>query len=639
MNNLYKRICIFLAFLIVRGAAQPAPKFSVITDNRSYNIALPVSVRIEPFSAGTIAIRFAGENSPVVSGIPIRQSGYHEVWKIPSGAQTGRYDIDFTPAGGIIERSAASFAVYRKLLQIVSAELDKPFYTKGDPIGATVIIRNLSPQTIKHVSVNLEPYNYPWVAPAPDEPRIWQHAFVEDLSLPPHEQKILRAGGIAKAEVDDEPIGDYFAVVASDGNDPGRIYDLAFPLPAFVRPPNVICPKQYPFLYLYWHLRDVPASQAYRHFYPPRYVSEEIHFNTAHTMFRTHAPLQITFTVSPAAQDTEQESLNIAFFDSGGRELQRRRVPSPIAGTHQVEFPPQPPGLYFARVELSGPTGTVVDRNQLELAVNDLPASILVFCAHEDDDTAHPGLIRAAAENHIPIHFVYFTSGEAGGCDRFFMHSCDPVRALDFGEVRMAEARASLKHLGTSPNDIFFLGLPDGGLGHIWYNHQDDRHPYLSVLLATEHAPYSEAAIANLPYSLDAAISAAKHFIEMFHPELIVTGHPDERHVDHRTVNWIVVKAMQELLHQGHLSESTQLLVDVSYGAMPGKHAPYHYEKIHFFVSGEAAKLGQEAAWYYQSQDGNHQQARIIDFDHLPREEPYPHYRILDWFDHEGWNE
>jgi hypothetical protein len=48
--------------------------------------------------------------------------------------------------------------------------------------------------------------------------------------------------------------------------------------------------------------------------------------------------------------------------------------------------------------------------------------------------------------------------------------------------------------------------------------------------------------------------------------------------------------------------------------------------------------MRQEALWY-QSQDGNHQQANIIEYDKLPSEDPYPHARILDWQDHEGWNE
>jgi hypothetical protein len=76
---------------------------------------------------------------------------------------------------------------------------------------------------------------------------------------------------------------------------------------------------------------------------------------------------------------------------------------------------------------------------------------------------------------------------------------------------------------------------------------------------------------------------------------------------------------------------------------------PYKYEKFQFYVSGEVATLSQEASWYYQSQDGNHKQAHIVPYDKLQRDAPaphygdyhwpYPHVKILDWQDHEGWNE
>ena len=84
-------------------------------------------------------------------------------------------------------------------------------------------------------------------------------------------------------------------------------------------------------------------------------------------------------------------------------------------------------------------------------------------------------------------------------------------------------------------------------------------------------------------------------------------------------------------------------------GPAPGIHAPYQFEKYQFYESGEEAKLGQEALWYYQSQDGNHQQSEIIPYAKMPRESPpphyglytppYPHFRILDWTEHAGWNE
>lgn len=635
--RLYAWILLF-TFAAAGGKAQKNTP-AVIIDNTSYDTGSTVRLRIQPSGSGTISIRYAGDPKPVVKRFRISGAAYQPVWRIPEDARTGRYVIDFAPLGQGSEHSAAWFAAYRKFVKIVSVHLDKTFYTSGDPIDATIVVRNLSNHILRDIQIDFEPYNYPWIAPAPDEPRVWRHIVVRGLSLAPHQQRVFHARNIATADAPTVPQGDYFSVVARDTKNPDEIYDLAFALPAWARPPNTLLPKQYPFLYLYWRLSQVPRSEGYRHFYPPEFVSSAIHFDKRHTMFATQAAPAVSFTVSANAAAHTAMSLHVQLFDAAGKEVAHQEIIGAISGVHTTRFKRQRPGLYLVRVSLAASPGVVVAQNQIQLAVNDLPASILIFCAHEDDETAHPGLIRAAAENHIPIHFVYFTSGEAGGCDRFFMHSCDPGRALDFGEVRMGEARASLSHLGVPPENLYFLGLPDGGLGHIWYEHRDVDHPYLSVLLATDHAPYRDAAIPNLPYTLNAAVSATKYFIEKFHPALIVTGHPDERHVDHRTNNWIVVKAMQELLHAGHLSPDTQLIVDVSYGPVPGRHAPYHYQRLHFYVSGEAAKLGQEAAWYYQSQDGNHQQAKIIDFAHLPRQEPYPHYRILDWYAHEGWND
>jgi LmbE family N-acetylglucosaminyl deacetylase len=345
----------------------------------------------------------------------------------------------------------------------------------------------------------------------------------------------------------------------------------------------------------------------------------------------------------PGGADVEAQwrraSIHTRVLDTGGRALESDTVRGTIPGTHAVKLKPMDLGRYIFEVSVQLPGRITVAHNRLEFAVNPLPKSILVFCAHQDDDTAHPAIIRAAVENNIPIHVVYFTSGGGNGCDRYYMHGCDPARAMDFGEVRMGEARASLGHLGVPRENIFFLGLPDGGLGQVWSRHLKADDPYLSELLATDHSPFRDAAIPNLPYSRDAALAAAKDFIIRYKPDMIITGHPDERHVDHRTNNWIVVKAMQELLRDGKLSRDTQLIVDVAYGESRRKHAPYKYEKHTLYVSGEVARIGQEALWYYQSQDGNHQQANIIKYDKLPREEPYPHARILDWQDHEGWNE
>ncbi len=631
-------VLILLVFQVVCLPARAA-EVAAIADYTNYNVGDVVRIRLQPVKrAATVRIRYAGQGKPAVSNIRVSGPEYTIVWKIPDTASTGRYDLDLTTDAGKIVENATSFAVHRQLAKVQSVELDKTFYTSGDSVNPVITVRNVSDRTIDHLQVEFEPYTYPWIAPSPDEPPMWKHIVDKSLSLAPGAKKEFRVKQAAVVQADKGPVAIYYSVVIRDSRKPDRIYDLAFAPPAFTIPVNTPLPKQYPFLYLYWHLADVPKSQAYRNFYPPAFVSDVIRFDTSHTIFSTDAAPTVVFSVKQ--RDSQEGSyIRARLLNSAGRELENQKLSGSVAGAHTVSLHSREAGGYLLQVSLEDASGVVIARNQLELAVDKLPKSILVFCAHQDDDTAHPGLIRAAVENHIPIHVVYLTSGDAGGCDRFYMHSCDAARAMDFGEVRMEEARASLGHLGVPRENIFFLGLPDGGMEQIWKDYRTADHPYLSVLLASEHSPFREAAIPNLAYAREPVIAAVKQFIERFHPDLIVTGHPDERHVDHRTNNWIVVKAMQDLLRNSLLSRDTRLLVDQVYGAQPGKHAPYHYKKRTFFVSGEVAKLGQEATWYYESQDGNHEQANMADFTELAREEPYPHFEILDWPEHEGWNE
>lgn len=632
-------IRLFLLYLTILTIPIDAQITGAISDCTNYNVGENVRIRLQTPILATVRIRYAGGSETVADNIPVSGTSYMDIWKIPTDARLGRYEVDLTPKNGERIADVTSFAVHRQLAKVISVELDKTFYTAGDAVNPTVVVRNTSDRNLENLQVEFEASTYPWIAPAPDDPPMWKTLMTSALSLKPGEERTLHVDKAAVVQTDKEPVAIYYSIVIRDSLRPEHIYDLAFAPPAFTVPLNTPPSKEYPFLYLYSHLSDLPKSEAYRQFYPPEYVSDVIHFDVSHTMFPENTPVVLSYSVSEPQGTHGVLTLRTKVLDASGREIESAAVAGSIGGNHTTSVRDEPAGLYRLHVELTDASANVVAHNQLEFSVNKLPKSILVFCAHQDDDTAHPGLIRAAVENHIPIHFVYFTSGDAGGCDRFYMHSCDAARAMDFGEVRMGEALASLGHLGVPRESISFLGLPDGGMEQIWFDHMHDSNPYLSVLLASDHSPYREAAILNLAYTRDSVVKAAKDFILKVKPDMIVTGHPDERHVDHRTNNWFVVKAMQELVREGTLSRDTQLLVDVVYGPQPGLRAPYQMKRAPMFVSGEAAKLGQEAAWYYESQDGNHQQANIIDFRKLPREEPYPHFLILDWYGHEGWNE
>lgn len=643
-----RSICVLVCLFRLKsfGAVEPS---TLITDQTNYNVGGPVLVRLEPGQHATASIRYAGDEKPVASDIQLNGPEYGLLWNIPRSAQTGRYEIDLTLPGGKSIPHAASFAVHRQLAKAIAFDLDKTFYTAGDAVNPRIVVRNISDQPLRNLQVEFEGYSYPWIAPAADESPGWKTIAAKSLSLDPGEEKEFRLVDAARVQARDGQTNVYFSAVIRDSEQRDRIYDLAFALPAITAPVKQSTSKQYPFLYLYRNLKDLPASESYRQFFPASYVSDTISFDRSHTMFPAGSAPVFSFSIKASPEvPLPKGSARIRIVDQAGKILESRNLSSPLEGGHQVTTRPLQPGLYTLQVAVES-KGVAVAINRLDFAVNALPKSILIFCAHQDDDTAHPEIIRAAVENNIPLQVVYFTSGDAGGCDQYFMHSCDAARAMDFGEVRMNEARASLKHLGVREENVFFLGLPDGGMEQIWSHFRTSNSPYLSVLLASEHSPYRDAAVPNLAYARDAVLKAAKSFIVKYKPALIITGHPDERHVDHRTNNWIVVKAMQELLRDGAIPASTELLVDAVYGPGPQKHAPYRYEKSQFYVSGDVAMLGQEASWYYQSQDGNHEQAHIVPYSKLPRDAPaphygdyhwpYPHFRILDWQLHEGWNE
>jgi LmbE family N-acetylglucosaminyl deacetylase len=295
-------------------------------------------------------------------------------------------------------------------------------------------------------------------------------------------------------------------------------------------------------------------------------------------------------------------------------------------------------GLYQVKAEVLSAAGNMLSAETLELGVNPLPKSILIFCAHEDDEGGYSGLTRAAIENHIPVHYVYFTSGDAGSCDVYYQHSCAPAEALNFGEIRMDEVRASLGHLGVPPGDILFVGLPDGGSGKIWYDQVRASDPFLDPLLATDHAPYNGLVEPNIPFAREAVVDVVKRLIRKFQPEIIATPHPGQvTHIDHIVDNYFVVKALQALVREGAVSSSLPVLVNPVFDPKGQPPTPYHYKDLIFHVSGDVAALAQESRWFYMSQGGSRGEGNIKPFDKLPRSEAFR--QLLDWSEHEGWND
>src|SRR5436309_10042476 len=508
---------------------------------------------------------------------------YEARWPVPADAPTGVYTVtvhveDRSTRETVATRKLRSFAVYRKLVRIVRVNLDKTFYSPGETIQCETVLENLTDGEIGGLRIEFSNANYPWIATFSGEANLSG----KQPENPALALKVLRANLSLPAR------GETTLPMMPAGT------------AAFLQGTQVAVLGA--------------GGPARREKIPPPEVDQ-------YTIAVWNADRTVLYDMqfSPRAIVRDPD----------------RDLPKPYSNnfTH-----PYNSDIDFTKYrEFYAPGQTSRADAKTEIAANNLPSSLLVFCPHEDDEHPWAGLIRAMVEASRPVRVVFFTGGDVGACERYYSKPCGPNEAREFGMVRMEELAEALEHIGLTRDKVTFLGLPDGGSGAIWSEYLTVSNPFLSIYLATDHAPYENVLKPNLPYARDAVIDAVKQIFEDFRPALIATPHPDERHVDHRTANWFVIKACHELLREKRIDPGTVILADQAYGAGGFKSAPYHYEKYPVYLSGEAAALKQEMGWIYQSQDGNIDEGMKRTFAELPREEV--HLRITDWQEHEGWNE
>ena len=609
--------------------------------------------------------------------LPSKQAGvaeYEVGWPIPPQAPTGLYTVTLRVEDRVDHHAMAgqkirSFVAYKKLVRISRASIDKTFYTVGEPIQCEVALENVSDHDMKDLRVEFSNANYPWIALFAKEgeqnPDLAVKTLRLHLDIPAGGavtlpmtpagtatllegklKEVVGSGLPVRHEKSPPPEVDLYTVAVWNA-DRTVLYDMRFSTPAIVRTWDRDAPKPYSRNFTHPYNSDIDYKK-YREFYPPGLISPAITVDHSHTLYRPGDTVKVVATLkNPSDETWSGAELRARIVDMTGRELHAGTLASAInlppgkTQTVAADAWALPatlaPGTYRVELEMVAAGARPLAHTTTEIAVNDLAASLLVVCAHEDDEQAYSGLIRAAVEAKIPVEVLFLTGGDVGACERYYDQPCGPNEAREFGKVRMAESTEALEHMGLPRDKVVFLGLPDGGSGAIWFEHKKSSDPFLSIYLACDHVPYEHVYKPNMPYARDAVLDAIQQVITAFHPAMIALPHPDERHVDHRTTNWFAIKACQEMLKQKLLDPQTIVLADQVYGAGGFKPAPYKYEDVTIHLSGEAAALKQEMSWIYQSQDGNLAEGERKTYSELPRAEK--HVRIVDWQEHEGWNE
>jgi len=192
--------------------------------------------------------------------------------------------------------------------------------------------------------------------------------------------------------------------------------------------------------------------------------------------------------------------------------------------------------------------GSTLLRPQLELQPND---RILVLAPHPDDDIlSNAGLIQQALEKGIPVKVVLFTVGDYNETS-FALYrkeiTLDSTQALRLGETRREEALAAQGILGVKPEQVTFLGYPDGGGLEIFAKHWGDSQPYRSLLSNQTQVPYTFAQSFNAPFKGESIVADIEKVIRDFQPTKIITSHPGDVHPDHQTLPLYLKVALWDL--------------------------------------------------------------------------------------------
>jgi hypothetical protein len=299
-----------------------------------------------------------------------------------------------------------------------------------------------------------------------------------------------------------------------------NLYDMQFSPLAIVRTWDRDLPKPYSRNFTHPYNSFIDFTK-YREFYAPGQNSATVRVVHSHTLYRPGDTVKIVATLmNPGDEAWSGASLPARITDLMGKEVFSGTLASGInlttSATQKVAADAwtipstQTPGTYPVELTLAGSGGKLLARTTTEIAVNELPASLMVICAHEDYEQAYTGLMRAAVEAKIPVQLLIPTAGDVGECERYFDKPCGPNEAREFGTVRLEESTEVLEHLGLSRDKLIDLGLPDGGSGAIWFDHKDSSNPFLSIYLACDHAPYENIYKPNLPYARDAVIEAIR---------------------------------------------------------------------------------------------------------------------------------
>jgi LmbE family N-acetylglucosaminyl deacetylase len=181
--------------------------------------------------------------------------------------------------------------------------------------------------------------------------------------------------------------------------------------------------------------------------------------------------------------------------------------------------------------------------------------SVLVFAPHCDDETLGAGgFIREAVRAGARVRVIFLTNGDGfplAVSKQYLKLRPSRNSYLRFAYHRQTETIAALAELGVPPEQVTFLGYPDGGLAPMWNRFWRPDTLYRSRFTGCTRVPYRNAFRSGAPYCGSAVLADLQALLRRERPTQIVVPHPGDDHPDHWATYCYVLAALRAIRLQG----------------------------------------------------------------------------------------
>jgi LmbE family N-acetylglucosaminyl deacetylase len=218
---------------------------------------------------------------------------------------------------------------------------------------------------------------------------------------------------------------------------------------------------------------------------------------------------------------------------------------------------------------------------------------ILILSPHPDDETLGAGgLMAKAASLGIPVRVIFLTNGDGSLATRLVQDAHfaeqmakgqDPKRPRNIYQqiapMRQKEALAALAKLHVPPQNVTFLGYPDGGTKKMWETNWNADNPFFSPYTKISHSPYANSWTPKASYCGRQALQDVEQIVAKFKPTIVITTNPYDTHPDHwAAYAYLSAAVLQLQLQQKYFSWARKIkgyTFIVHHGLWPAPHG-YH---------------------------------------------------------------